>query len=161
MTARAETILETVLTALATITVAAGYNYTLSGSEGVHEGEPGTADAQLASVWVWPELDNVEDQLLTVDGFRLVLHLEGRVPTTSSALGTKSRAYIRLYSDLQKALTTAFLPGGTLAELPWLKTMHLKSRGPGAGMAAGLAPGMAIVPLDLIFTYPCPFGTGV
>jgi len=161
MTTRAETITDTVIAALRTMTVAAGYTYDLSGSEGVREGRAPTECGIAPCAWVAiGTLDLDTADLLTVDEVSLVLEIEARVTSATGTPGSKTRAAVRMFSDIKQVLTTAFIPGGTLAELPYLKGIRFRG-GAFDGDEFDIAPGFGVAFCQIVITYPSSFTSGV
>lgn len=159
MTTNAETLIDAVVTVLQTVNGAGGYTYDLSGSEGVLEGEPGEADGVGPSVWIWPEITTDDALLLTVDRVTLTLHLRGRVASTAGTVKSRARAAIRLFSDVQRALTASF-SAGTLNNLSLIRSARLTGRTQ-RGHALAQLTSYGEFYADLVLTYAAPFGSGV
>ena len=161
MSTRAETIVDTVIAALQTMTVAHGYTYDLSGSEGVREGRAPAECGIAPCAWVAiGTLDLDTDGLLTVDEVTLVLEIEARVTTATGTPGSKGRAAIRMFSDIKQVITTAFIPGGTLAELPYVRGIKFRG-GAFDGDEYDIAPGFGVAFCQIVITYPSSFNAGV
>lgn len=164
MTTRAETIMDAVLAVLATINGAGSYTYDLSGTNAIHEGEPGAADIRgPACVWLdISSVDVTDNQLLTVDTATFTMDLGVFVASTEGTPAKNKRAALRLWSDVDLALYLAFLPAGTLGALTYLTGLRLRMD-PNSihGGGAGLAPSMGSARGKIVATYPSTFGTGV